>query len=379
MNYLCCTLSCCDNKIISTRRPILLSQQDNFPLGQPILLSQQDSLPGWTLSCCDNKIGRRVGIILLSQQDSVPKPPPPLPFAQANSSASASSTPPPRLPQATMDDHDYEPPWRSVHIEESSVAVKGGRLPKEDCVLAPKRYVGEDECTDFTLHGIYLKIDKGQAWLYKTVFGKTAQRGNFFKYQGFEELERKMWQKRDDCSDPSDDSPGSNTSSDIMSALRPVEGDFPAAKRRKTTVAKRKTQVFEVDMPCAFEGDPDVTRGVRVMRVGKGFWIHADDAAWFIEYLHGESLHKTRCTSEPSGVRIDFCFKRHAWIAVIEDGNHKFAGGEPFKQAPHSLTADQWTEAAYLHKIESGFANATSEQKREAARCWLMHYMQTHV
>ena len=183
-----------------------------------------------------------------------------------------------------------------------------------------------------------------------------------------------------------------STSSDDSQDAAPRQ---PAAKKYKTRRARDSITRITMPLHPPNCGLPDGTIEVNVFNdghTGKGQWIDLESVPWLVSYMRDEreraECHAddhgdvTAVADEPiPGVSITWNWTSGGWIASISDtvrNQNKFLPRE-ITTSPQELTRDKWAKSADQHRLTVDFDASTPSQRREVARCFLVHHIATEL
>ena len=282
--------------------------------------------------------------------------------------------------------------WNPIKITRE-LAVSGGRLKKDDKILMDTVdiQIGEQMFK-------FVRVDKGQKWIIKSIGGSSCQRSTFFnQWSVFDDIGRKLQDLNrmlDADHDSGDTSSGGNDSQDgLLLEIDTLEAAPPAKKQRKQNyISKRnKDQMSEIVMPryspVAYPENKE-TCTITVYATGtRALYLGIEHVDWLVEFLRDESdalAKKAQADDDddaapeddqnhahvPQGVSVKWCFKTHRWQAVI------LQTGQPFFCKVGDLTSQLWDQLSHIHQYPVNYEAANTEQRREVARLHLCSVMQ---
>jgi hypothetical protein len=245
----------------------------------------------------------------------------------------------------------------------------------------------------------FVKVDENQKWIYRAMVGSKTKQNIDIQFAGIGKLKRKAQLRDDGNADSGDDH---EPLGDSMTLLAPVHAP-PAKKRKKRADApeRRKDTIYTVVMPTRFDANLDATetQHIRVYidkaRSGS-LWISVHDVTWLLEYLRSEAESRPGggrhdpCDDDdgvdeengrsdvPSGVRVEFCFNKHEWLAVVTAKEHAL-NGKTYTASAATMTLNKWNEAGDLYKTYGAFNESSFAQRHEAARDWLIAHVRNRM
>jgi hypothetical protein len=222
----------------------------------------------------------------------------------------------------------------------------------------------------------FVKLNKGQYWLYKSVAGAEASRRDLAELTLLDDIEKAV-------------RAAALTSSDDSQDARPAQ---PPPKKYKSRRAR--DLITRVTMPrhppnCGVQCvDTVEVRVYQDGRTGKGQWIDLESIPWAIAYLRHEREHAgcvphdTAVADEPiTGVSISWNWDSETWTATISDTLRRTHRSLPrdITTSPRDLTPEKWAQSAHLHDMTVDFDAVDPRQRREATRCYLIDYIKTEL
>ena len=272
------------------------------------------------------------------------------------------------------------------------------------------------ESTDILYEGKMVplvRITKKAPWLFKCAGGRACRKGSLRRSIVIDDMRTTLLeslQKDETAADDAGAAVAAPARIDPMQVLDDL--DAPSAKRTKTARTPKApcaSQVHAIQMPEVW-GSPQL-RTVRAMfKTGKerSLWLHMDDVPWLVSYVKAELesggldpiLHpdgsdedfedehappEGAAVAAPPGLdpltpvkkgqhraRVRWNFK-DAWEGTIAHGPRK---GDTIKCRVDTLTEEKWDQVAQYHKCDVAFENANDQDKKEAARLFLVEYLQ---
>jgi len=264
--------------------------------------------------------------------------------------------------------------WSDIQTTRA-VTISGGYL-KDPYVLETKDVADIDEHHQ-TMEYTFVRINKGQTWLYKSVAGADATRRDLAELTLLDNIEKAVR------------SIAQSSSEDSQEAA-PAQ---PPCKKKKYRTCRARDSITRVTMPlhppnC---GAPAGTVEVRVFndgRTGKGQWIDLANIPWLISYMRHEREHEgcavedTAVADEPiPGVWIKWNWELGLWTATFSDTVRRMHGPIPreISTSPQDLDPDKWAQSAHRHRMTVDFDASNPSQRREVTRCFLIEYIETEL
>ena len=266
--------------------------------------------------------------------------------------------------------------WSEI-VTRPGVMITGGYL-KRPYAMDTKDVEDIDE-NDQTMKYTFVRLNKGQCWLYKSVAGADGTRRDLADLTLLDDIEKAV-------------RAAAAASSDDSQEAGPAQ---PPPKRYKSRRAR--DSITRVAMPlhppnC---GLPDGTIEVNVFNdghTGKGQWIDLDSVPWLVSYMRHEREHAdchandhgddTAVAEEPiPGVSVTWNWDSQLWTAVMSATVRTMHTSLPrdISTSPHELTREKWEQSAYRHGLTVDFDASTPSQRREVARCFLIHAVATRL
>ena len=263
--------------------------------------------------------------------------------------------------------------WASITTEQV-VVIRGGCIPRSRDVVLPTKTI-QTIINNQSVNEVFVKLGKGQKWIWNAIGG--VDRSKLFNTTFLFEIEKAL----KIYAEPSDASNSDSPPVDLMDGLEEV----PSVSRRRNagrnySSVRCKDKISNVSVPVKPKSDE--MREIRVYAEStRSLFISLTDIDWVLTFAKEEDdtkygLHLDNANSEDddedacqvAGAKIHFCFRRYAWIASKNNI-------EKFVQAPRSMTAEKWDQAAHLHKYDCDFEQATDQQIHEATRFYVIWCM----
>jgi len=264
--------------------------------------------------------------------------------------------------------------WSDIRTR-PGVMVSGGYLKGEHAM--DTKEVGDVDEHNQPVQYTFVKINKGQSWLFKSVAGAEACRRDLFDFTLFDDIEKAV-------------RAAAVTSSDDSQESTPAQP--PAKKYRSCRASDSITRVtMPLRPPNCGAPSPADTIEVRVFndgRTGKGQWIDIESIPWLVSYLRDERelvgcvVHDTAVADEPiPGVTITWNWGSELWTASFSDEVRRAHEPLPpcFTTSPQDLTPAKWAASAHRHGMTVDFDASNPSQRREAARWFLIGYVETKL
>ena len=258
--------------------------------------------------------------------------------------------------------------WSEI-VTRPGVMITGGYL-KRAYAMETKDVEDIDE-HDQTMKYTFVRLNKGQCWLYKSVAGADGTRRDLADLTLLDDIEKAV-------------RAAAGASSDDSQEAGPAQ---PPPKRYKSRRARDSiTRVTMALVPPNCDA-PAGTVEVRVFndgRTGKGQWIDLANIPWVISYLRAEREHAgcvagdTAVADEPiPGVSITWNWESEVWTASLSDTVRRMHSSIPrdITTSPQDLTPDKWAQTAHRHGINVDFDASNPSQRREASRWYLIDYV----
>jgi len=266
--------------------------------------------------------------------------------------------------------------WRDIETR-TGIMISGGYL-RSPYALETKEVEDIDEYHQH-MHYTFVRLNKGQHWLYKSVAGADATRRDLAHLTLLDDIEKAV-------------RAATSTSSDDSQEATPRQ---PAAKKYKTRRARDSITRITMPLHPPNCGLPDGTIEVNVFNdghTGKGQWIDLDSVPWLVSYMRHEREHAdchandhgddTAVAEEPiPGVSVTWNWDSQLWTAVMSATVRRMDTSLPrdISTSPHELTREKWEQSAYRHGLTVDFDASTPSQRREVARCFLIHAVATRL
>jgi hypothetical protein len=259
-------------------------------------------------------------------------------------------------------------PWSEI-VTRPGVMITGGYL-KRPYAMDTKDVEDIDEHNQ-TVKYTFVRLNKGQCWLYKSVAGTDGTRRDLADLTLLDDIEKAV-------------RAAAAASSDDSQEAGPVQ---PPPKRYKSRRAR--DSITRVTMPqhppnCNAPTDTIEVRVFNDGRTGKGQWIDLANIPWVISYLRAEREHAgcvaddTAVADEPiPGVSITWNWESEEWTASLSDTVRRMHSSLPptISTSPHDLTPDKWAQSAHRHGMNVDFDASNPRQRREATRWYLIDYV----
>ena len=265
--------------------------------------------------------------------------------------------------------------WASITTEQV-VVIRGGCIPRSRDVVLPTKTI-QTIINNQSVNEVFVKLGKGQKWIWNAIGG--VDRSKLFNTTFLFEIEKAL----KIYAEPSDASNSDSPPVDLMDGLEEV----PSVSRRRNagrnySSVRCKDKISNVSVPVKPKSDE--MREIRVYAEStRSLFISLTDIDWVLTFAkeeddtkYGLNLDKGNSEDDDedacqiAGVQIHFCSRRYAWIA-----SNAADKVEMFVLAPRRMDAEQWKQAAHLHKYSCDFEEATSEQLHEACRYYVMWRM----
>ena len=253
--------------------------------------------------------------------------------------------------------------------------IEGGYL-KRPYAMETKD-VGDIDEHNQTVNYTFVRVNKGQEWLFKAVAGENASRRDLFDINIFDEIEKAVRVA----------ATSSDESQEAVSSQ-------PAAKRYKSRRAR--DSITRVTMPL-HPPNYDAPAGTVEVHVyndgptGKGQWIDVASIPWLVSYLRRDREHRgcvapgaavADAPDEPiPGVSITWSWATKEWVATFSDTLRHEHGSLPgdIRTSPENLTRDKWEECAHRHGMAVDFDASDARQRREVTRWFLLGVVETKL
>ena len=259
------------------------------------------------------------------------------------------------------------------------VLIEGGYLNRPYAMET--KHIDDFDDHNHMVQHTFVRINKGQDWLFKAVAGTDASRRDLSDLKLLDDIENAV-RAMAATSDESQDQKAA-----------PAR---PPAKRYKSRRAR--DLITRITMPLHPPNcdKPDDTVEVRVYqdgRTGKGQWIDVESIPWVVTYLRSERA-SAGCDApdtavaddagdEPiQGVSITWNWQSNEWIASFSDAlreKHTCLPPRDIRSSPKDLTPEKWAASAHRHGMTVDFDASDPSQRREATRCYLIEYINTEL
>ena len=268
--------------------------------------------------------------------------------------------------------------WTDIATR-TGIMITGGYL-KSSYALETKEVEDIDECHQH-MHYTFVRINKGQHWLYKSVAGAGADatRRDLAHLTLLDDIEKAV-------------RAATSTSSDDSQEATPRP---PATKRYKT--CRARDSITRITMPlhppnCGLPGGTIEVNVFNDGHTGKGQWIDLESVPWLASYMRHEreraECHAdghgdvTAVADEPiPGVSIEWNWQTEVWTASISDTIRRKNESLPEEiiSSPKELTAEKWKRSAHRHGMTVDSEASTASQRREATRSFLIDVVETMI
>ena len=275
--------------------------------------------------------------------------------------------------------------WRPVALAESFTLSGGYMRPKRTAALQSKSV---SRIQNGRVHSsTYIKVNKNDDWLLKSVGGERAQVGALRRTTAIAELREKLTAVVDPdaaVAEPEDEM------GDPMAALDDVEETNPVAKSKSRYSRKRpREQEVVLTMPLycpkARPGDTQ-TKDVHVMASSTNqLWVLKDDIPWLLMYLaeeHGcggvavdpedNAVAEANCPTV-EGLNVE-------WNFALNDGYRAhfvegpLAEAQPVTCKLDQLTVEKWDSMNAIHHYGKSFHNANNVELKRAAYDYIVSH-----
>ena len=268
--------------------------------------------------------------------------------------------------------------WVEVTTEQA-VIIRGGLIPRTKDIVLPTKNIQTFSNGSLT-NEIFVKLSKAEKWIWTAIGG--THRDILFNTTFMSHVEKAL--KALGNVHPLEDSSGDSPPVDLMAGIEEVQPSMRRGqtRRQRYSSIRCKDQISIVSVPVKPKSDE--MREIRVYAEStRKLFISLSDIDWVLTFAkeedatkyglnldndHSEDDDEDAC--KKARVTIHFCFRRYAWIA-----SNAADKVEMFVLAPRRMDAEQWKQAAHLHKYSCDFEEATSEQLHEACRYYVVWRM----
>ena len=263
-------------------------------------------------------------------------------------------------------------PWSDVQTK-PGILITGGYLKR--AFPMDTKFVEDIDEYHQPMKYTFVRVNKGQNWLCKSVAGADASRRDLFSLTLFDDIEKAA---RLAATSSSDDSQPSQEATPV---------------RRTYRSRRARDSITRITMPknppnCDLPTDTVEVRVFQDGRTGKAQWVDLESIPWLITYLRNEREYvgcvpnDTAVADNPiPGVSITWDWESEVWTATLSDTVRSTVKSLPqtITTSPHELTQAKWQQSAHRHTMTVGFDASTASQRREAARWFLIEFITTKL